>query len=81
MATTTPKATPDQTVLHEYGDPKPELSVKVERGQRGGYGWEVRASAPGHDVEALLAVIREADAKLRAEYGPDATEPTGPRAA
>jgi hypothetical protein len=80
MAITT-KATPDQTVLHEYGEPTPELSVKIERGQRGGYGWEVRASAPGHDVDALLAVLADADAKLREWYGPEAGEPTGPRAA
>lgn len=80
MATTT-KATPDQTVLHEYGEPTPELSIRIERGQRGGYGWELRASAPGHDVQALLAVLAEADRRLRERYGPDAGEGTGSRAA
>ncbi len=73
-----------QTVTHEHhhGDPKPELRVKIERGQRGGYGWEISASCPGHDTDALLAVIEEADAKLRERFGPEScTEPTGPRTA
>ncbi len=71
------------TVTHEHhhGEPTPELRVKVERGQRGGYGWEIGASAPGHDVDTLLAIIRETDEKLRERYGPAATEPTGSRAA
>lgn len=73
--------TPTITHEHRHADPKPELRVKLERGQRGAYGWEVSASAPGHDVDALLAVLGEADGKLRERYGPDTTEPTGPRAA
>ena len=72
----------DQTIRHEhsYSDPKPELRIKVEKGQRNTYAWEVSAAAPGHDVDALLAVIEEADGRLRERYG-EPSEPFGPRAA
>ena len=65
---------------HGRGEPTPDLRIKLERGQRGTYAWEIGASAPGHDVGALLAVVREADARLRAGFGPDASGP-GERAA
>ncbi len=68
----------EQIIRHEhsYSDPKPELRIKVEKGQRGTYAWEISASAPGHDVDALLRVIDEADTKLWNRYGK-----AGPRAA
>ena len=68
----------EQTVRHEHShsDPKTELRIKVEKGQRNSYAWEISASAPGHDVDELLRVIDEADAKLRDRYGE-----VGPRAA
>ena len=70
------------TVRHEHShsDPKPELRIKVEKGQRNTYAWEVSASAPGLDVDALLAVIGEADGRLRERYG-ESSEPFGPRVA
>ncbi len=78
----------EQMMTHEHNHPEPQPELRhesidflVERGQRGGYGWEIGASAPDHDVDTLLAVIRETDEKLRELYGPDASEPTGPRAA
>jgi hypothetical protein len=40
--------------------------------------WEVSASAPGHDVDALLAVIGEAEEQLRERFG-ESSEPFGPR--
>ncbi len=68
----------EQAVGHEhsYSDPKPELRIKVEQGQRNTYALEVSVSAPGHDVDALLRVIDEADTKLWDRYGE-----VGPRAA
>ncbi len=68
----------EQTVRHEHrhSDPKPELRIKVEKGQRGTYVWEISASVPGHDVDELLRVIDEADTKLWNRYGD-----VGPRAA
>ncbi len=43
----------EQTVRHEHShsDPRPELRIKVEKGQRNSYAWEISASAPGHDVD------------------------------
>ncbi len=68
----------EQTVRHEhsYSDPKPELRIKVEKGQRNSYGWEISAAAPGHNVDELLRVIDEVDTKLWERYGE-----AGPRAA
>ncbi len=68
----------EQTVRHEhsYSDPKPELRIKVEKGQRNSYAWEIAASAPGHDVDELLRLIEEADTQLWERYGE-----AGPRAA
>lgn len=66
---------------HYHGESTPELRIKVERGQRGGYGWEIGASAPGHDVDVLLSVVEEADEKLRERFDPNTLEPKGPRAA
>ncbi len=61
----------EQTVRHEHShsDPKPELRIKVEKGQRNSYGWEISASMPGHEVDELLRVIDEADTKLWNRYG------------
>jgi fructose-specific phosphotransferase system component IIB len=47
----------------------PGVTLKVERGQRGGYGWEVRATAG--TVPEALALICAADAALRAEFTAD----------
>ncbi len=56
----------ERMMTHEHNHPEPQPELRhesidflVERGQRGGYGWEIGASAPGHDVDTLLAVIRE----------------------
>ncbi len=70
---------PTAAYEHTHAASQPELRIKLERGQRGGYGWEVSASAPGHDVEALLGVIDEVDSELRRRYSP--TEETRARAA
>ncbi len=68
----------EQTLRHEhsYSDPKPELRIKVEKGQRNSYAWEISASAPGQDVDELLRVIDEADTRLWHRYGE-----VGPRTA
>ncbi len=71
----------EQTVRHEHShsDPKPEPA------HQGGEGVAqhvrlVSVSAPGHDVDALLAVIGDVDERLRERYG-ESSEPLGPRAA
>jgi len=42
------------------------IKIKVERGQRGGVGWEI--SIHGDDVEKILGQIRDIELKLKAEY-------------
>lgn len=56
-------------IKHE-GDP---YTVEITRGQRGGYGWTVKARGP--DQARVLAAIRELDSQLRKEYlGPETKE-------
>ena len=54
--------------VHSSG-PSPEpLRIKVERGQKGGYAFEV--SLAGADETAMLARIKAIYAKLDAEFCP-----------
>jgi len=39
------------------------LSVEVERGQRGGYGWKIKIY--GDDMSEMMSDIKDADLKLR----------------
>lgn len=52
--------------VHTYARQQPVVKVKVERNSKG-YNWEV--SAEGETIDAVLALVRETDARLRAEYG------------
>ena len=45
---------------------EPELRITLNRGQRGGYGWEIQYSCI--DKKELLGTIGEADRKLREKY-------------
>jgi len=51
------------TVTHESGAP---VQIKVERGQRGGYGWEI--DLRGSDETELMSRIAAIDARLRDTY-------------
>ena len=42
------------------------MVIRLERGQRGGYGWEITGS--GDSVDDALNQVREADLALRGEY-------------
>jgi len=44
----------------------PEVSVKLIRGQRGNYGWEIKCN--GDDIEEVIGKIRKIDADLRTMY-------------
>jgi hypothetical protein len=57
-----------ETVVHRHeSGPSPEpLRIKVEKGQKGGYGWEI--SCAGATLEDILAKIDEADKALHAKY-------------
>jgi len=50
-------------VVHESGAP---VSVSIERGQRGGYGWTIQVR--GSCETELLSLIAAIDARLRASY-------------
>ena len=54
--------------IHQY-EPMPpaESRIKLERGQKGTYAWEVTVS--GSDADAILWKLRDLDSRLRREYG------------
>jgi len=58
----------EQVIRHEHVSirQEPELKITVNRGQRGGYGWEIQYSDT--DKKELLHVIGEADRELREKY-------------
>ena len=59
-------------IKHE-GDP---FTVEITRGQRGGYGWTVKAR--GDDTARVLAAIADLDGQLRKAYlGPETEETKG----
>lgn len=45
---------------------EPRVRVRIERGQRGGYGWEI--TVRGDDAGDVLREIENTDHKLRATY-------------
>lgn len=52
--------------FHSTG-PSPEpFKIKVERGQKGGYGWEITVS--GDSISHVLELIATADEKLKETY-------------
>jgi hypothetical protein len=52
--------------FHSSG-PSPEpFRIKVERGQKGGYGWEISVS--GDSIGHILDLIAMADSSLRESY-------------
>lgn len=59
--------TPPVYHVHISAQQPERLRIKVERGQRGTYAWEV--SYAGEDLDEVLARVREADRRLREEYG------------
>jgi len=56
----------------EYAEP---LSVEVERGQRGGYGWTIKLH--GVKAEEIVNTIAETDLKLRELFLAKPEEVTG----
>ena len=57
----------DLNILHTYGCSPEPLKVKLTKGQKDSYGWEISAS--GKDISEILSLIRSADQALKAEYG------------
>jgi hypothetical protein len=58
----------EQVIRHEHISVKsePELKITVNRGQKGGYGWEIQYS--GTNRNELLETISETDRELREKY-------------
>lgn len=58
----------EEIVRHEHISIKqePELKITLNRGQRGGYGWEIQYS--GTDKKELLGTLEEVDRELREKY-------------
>jgi hypothetical protein len=58
---------PEKVEHHHSSGPSPEpLRIKVERGQKGGYAFEV--SLAGANEVAMIARIKEIYTKLDAEF-------------
>ncbi len=45
----------------------PKVKIEIEKGQKGTYAWSVRVYSDS--VENALSQVKEADLKLREEYG------------
>jgi len=58
----------EQVIRHEHVSLQQpsELKVCLNKGQRGGYGWEIQYS--NVDVEKILETIEKVDGELRARY-------------
>ena len=57
----------ESTVTHVYGCSPEPLKIKLAKGQKDSYGWEISVS--GNNFSDMLSQIRDADQKLKAEYG------------
>lgn len=49
--------------IHTSSEP---FKIKLERGQKGGYGWEITVS--GSEMAHILGVIAATDEELREDY-------------
>jgi hypothetical protein len=54
-------------VEHIYGNSVEPLKIKLVKGQKDSYGWEI--SSAGSDMADILMKVRAADAALKSEYG------------
>lgn len=53
-------------MIHIYDKQPRDISIKLEKNTKG-YSWEI--SYAGEDLDKVLEKIREANARLQAEYG------------
>jgi len=60
---------PVQHHVHTWADQGPKIDIKAERNSRG-YNWEIKVSGAKSTDEAI-AMLAEADAKLKAKFAPD----------
>jgi hypothetical protein len=56
--------------VHHVQGPNPEpYSIKVEKGQKGGYAWEI--GAKGADYMLMIDQLKAIDTELRVRFGGD----------
>ena len=56
----------DQRILHQYGKAPEPYSIKIERGMKGQYGFEI--SVKGSDPIVIIEQIKAIDAQLKREF-------------
>lgn len=58
----------EQVVRHEHISirQEPELKITLNRGQRGGYGWEIKYSNVNR--KEIMTTIEDVDKQLRRKY-------------
>jgi hypothetical protein len=54
-------------VEHIYGASVEPIKIKLVKGQKDSYGWEI--SCAGSDMADILTKLRAADAALKSEWG------------
>lgn len=52
---------------HQWIPAQPQLKVKLEKGQKNTYAWEITYES-AEDILVILAKLKEADDKLRATF-------------
>jgi hypothetical protein len=57
----------DQRILHQYGKAPEPAKIKLIKGQKSSYGWEISYS--GSDFTEIIQKIKEADDNLKLIYG------------
>jgi hypothetical protein len=62
--------------IHTWADQGPKVDIKAERNSRG-YNWEIKVSGAKTTDEAI-AMLAEADAKLKAQFAPPEEKPAEP---
>ena len=56
----------EETIVRQIQEHAQPVSIEVERGQKGNYGWSIKAR--GATVEECIEQIVRADARLRLTY-------------
>jgi hypothetical protein len=54
-------------IVHSWDRTPPMVKIKLDRGQKGGVGWEI--TCEDDTIDGAIAKIRETNAKLLQEFG------------
>ena len=61
------ESTKNIVVEHLYGNSIEPIKIKLTKGQKASYGWEIACA--GSDIAEILKQLRMADEMLKKEYG------------